>query len=178
MASGTALGLLFFMGIRFGSILCVTPFLILAIGVDDAYLMIHTWQRISKNLREHPTNDDSVSQRLSLVLIDTGPAILISALTNILADTVGSFTGSTEVTLLCIGNAASIFVDFIYQITFYSAVMAIVGKWEMRSEALKSQKSRYKLSIPIGDASLKTPEIKRVTNRPHKRTFFEVKVYS
>jgi predicted RND superfamily exporter protein len=174
MASGTALGLMFFFGTRFGSILCVTPFLVLAIGVDDAYLMIHTWQRISKELREHPSNDDSVAQRLSLVLIDTGPAILISALTNILADAVGSFTGSPEVTLLCMGNMVSIFVDFIYQITFYSAVMAIVGKWEMRSEAIKSQKNRYKLSIPIGDASLKMPEIKRVTSIPQKRMFFEV----
>ncbi|ETN81505.1 hypothetical protein NECAME_08473 [Necator americanus] len=32
MACGTALGALFFIGVRFGSILCVTPFLVLAIG--------------------------------------------------------------------------------------------------------------------------------------------------
>lgn len=147
MASGTALGLMFFAGVRYGSILLVTPFLVLAIGVDDAYLMIHAWQRVSKHLRENPSSEDCVAHRLSLVLIDTGPAILISALTNILADAVGSFTGSPEVTLLCAGNMSSIFVDFIYQITFYTAVMAIVGKFEMQNE----QNMRYKLSIPIGD---------------------------
>ncbi|CAD5208750.1 unnamed protein product [Bursaphelenchus xylophilus] len=154
MASGTALGLMFFAGIRYGSILLVTPFLVLAIGVDDAYLMIHAWQRVSKQMRENPTPEDSVAHRLSLVLIDTGPAILISALTNILADAVGSFTGSPEVTLLCAGNMASIFVDFLYQITFYTSVMAIVGNFEMRSE----QRMRFKLSIPIGAAeSVKNP---------------------
>ena len=50
MACGTALGVLFYMGIRFGTILCVTPFLVLAIGVDDAYLMVNSWQRIRKQL--------------------------------------------------------------------------------------------------------------------------------
>lgn len=136
--------------------------------------MIHAWQRISKEMKENPSNEDSVAQRLSLVLIDTGPAILISALTNILADAVGSFTGSPEVTLLCMGNMASIFVDFIYQITFYSAVMAIVGQAEMESEAIKSQKHRYKLSIPIGDCDLKNQKIKRLESQRQKRKFYEV----
>lgn len=68
-----------------------------------------------------------------------------------LADGVGSFTGSPEVTLLCVGNMASIFVDFIYQITFYSAVMgneiisfnyynhAISDRWEV-GNAIRGQK--------------------------------------
>ncbi|VDL83442.1 unnamed protein product [Nippostrongylus brasiliensis] len=86
MACGTALGGLFFLGVRFGSILCVTPFLVLAIGVDDAYLMIHSWQRVTKELRENPVKGDSAAYRLAQVLSDTGPAIMISALTNISAD--------------------------------------------------------------------------------------------
>ncbi|VDL86137.1 unnamed protein product, partial [Nippostrongylus brasiliensis] len=76
MACGTALGGLFFLGVRFGSILCVTPFLVLAIdsskamptypvGVDDAYLMIHSWQRVTKELRENPVKGDSAAYRLA-----------------------------------------------------------------------------------------------------------------
>ncbi|CAI4222495.1 unnamed protein product [Auanema sp. JU1783] len=134
MACGTGLGLLFAIGVRFGSILYVTPFLVLAIGVDDAYLMIHAWQRVTRKLRQNPHPDDSPAFRLAEVLADTGPAIIISALTNILADTVGTYTGSPEITLLAYGNMICIFVDFIYQITFYSAVMIIVGEFEMESE--------------------------------------------
>ena len=60
--------------------------------------------------------DDCAASRLAEVLADTGPAIMISALTNILADTVGTFTGNPECTLLAYGNMACIFVDFIYQV--------------------------------------------------------------
>lgn len=67
MASSTALGLLFFAGVRFSSILCVTPFLILSIGVDDAYLMLHSWQRVSKEMKQNPKCEDPVAYRLSLV---------------------------------------------------------------------------------------------------------------
>ncbi|KAK0423828.1 hypothetical protein QR680_008352 [Steinernema hermaphroditum] len=147
MACGTALGLLFFAGVRFGSVLCVTPFLVLAIGVDDAYLMIHSWQRVSRRLKQYPVQEDSVGYRLAEVLTDTGPAILISASTNILADAVGSFTGSPEITLLCIGNMGALFVDFFFQITFYTAVMAVAGHFEIEAE----KKQKNKLQIEIGD---------------------------
>nr|CDJ81478.1 Patched domain containing protein [Haemonchus contortus] len=102
--------------------------------VDDAYLMIHSWQRITKELRENPVKGDCAAYRLAQVLSDTGPAIMISALTNMSADAVGAFTSSPEITLLCYGNAACILCDFIYQITLYSAVMVLVGQFEIDNE--------------------------------------------
>lgn len=57
--------------------------------------MIHAWQRVTKKMNRNVVKEDSVAYRLSLVLIDTGPGILISALTNITADAVGSLTGFT-----------------------------------------------------------------------------------
>ena len=68
MATGTALGLLFLCGVRFGSVLCVTPFLVLAIGVDDAYLMLHSWQRIGRKANQESGEERAtVAQRLALV---------------------------------------------------------------------------------------------------------------
>ncbi|KAL3074938.1 hypothetical protein niasHS_014383 [Heterodera schachtii] len=143
MASGTALGILFFAGVRHSSILAVTPFLILALGVDDAFLMIHSWQLASKRRRHEGGRavmaHDALSVNLAVVdqlaevLEDTGPAILISTLTNIFADLVGAFLGSEEITLLCIGNIASIIVDFFYQITLFTAVLVICARRELIS---------------------------------------------
>lgn len=64
------------------------------------------------------------------MLEETGPSILISSLTNIMADLVGSFTGSPEITLLCVANIVSILIDFFYQITFFTAILVKVVIWE------------------------------------------------
>lgn len=84
-------------------------------------------------------------------------------MTNISADAVGSFTGSPEITLLCIGNMASIFCDFIYQITFYSSILAIVGYFEIRSEV----RSSYKLSILVGGSILTINEASNVSQNQY-----------
>ncbi|CAK5076535.1 unnamed protein product [Meloidogyne enterolobii] len=173
MASGTALGLLFFAGVRNASILGLTPFLILAIGIDDAFLMIHSWQMATskrrknnilpaaiisgdvitmeaeKRLKEQQRKqiDSSLAKQLTEVLEETGPAIMISALTNISSDIIGSFTGSPEITLLCVGNIASITVDFFYQITLFTSVLIICARFEFNQEVKNAQQNNKNMII-------------------------------
>uniref|UniRef100_A0A0K0G3N3 SSD domain-containing protein n=1 Tax=Strongyloides venezuelensis TaxID=75913 RepID=A0A0K0G3N3_STRVS len=138
MACATALAILFLCQMRFASILCVIPFLALSIGVDSSYLMIHEWQRVTKHCREAPSRRNStVCYRMAEVLSEVGPAIMISALTNIFADLVGCFTGSPEITLLCLGNLTTMFVMFIFQMTFYAGLMCLVGKHEIKQERVE-----------------------------------------
>uniref|UniRef100_A0AC35U2Z8 SSD domain-containing protein n=1 Tax=Rhabditophanes sp. KR3021 TaxID=114890 RepID=A0AC35U2Z8_9BILA len=135
MACATALAVLFVFNVRFASILCVIPFLALSIGVDSSYLMIHEWQRVTKHCRESPNRRNStVGFRIAEVLSEVGPAVMISALTNIFADLVGCFTGSPEITLLCVGNLTTMFMMFIYQNSFYAGLMSLVGRYEIGEE--------------------------------------------
>ncbi|XGW08317.1 hypothetical protein V3C99_010994 [Haemonchus contortus] len=94
MACGTALGAIFLMGVTFSPILRITPFLVLAISVDDSFLMIHAWNRIGKNRNEKM---QSRSQMIAQVLVETGPAIAISAFTNMLAFAIGSISSPFEI---------------------------------------------------------------------------------
>uniref|UniRef100_A0A9J2PDX6 SSD domain-containing protein n=1 Tax=Ascaris lumbricoides TaxID=6252 RepID=A0A9J2PDX6_ASCLU len=155
MACGTALGALFWMGVRFGSILCVTPFLVLAIGVDDAFLMINSWQRLfpQHDSQGQPKVTDA-SKRIEAMLEDIGPSVTITTFTNVLAFGIGALTPTPEIMLFCIGNASAMIVDLIYQITFFGSVMAIVTRREVEKErkALLDKTADGNCSKPLGSS--------------------------
>uniref|UniRef100_A0A183CA78 SSD domain-containing protein n=1 Tax=Globodera pallida TaxID=36090 RepID=A0A183CA78_GLOPA len=135
MSSATALGFMFLFGFRFASILCLIPILVLSIGVDSSYLMIHEWQRVIQHSRRQPNRRNChVGYRISQVLSEIGPAVLISTLTNIFADGCGWYTSSPELGGLCLGNLVSMMVAFFYQMTFYAGLMSLVGRYEIATE--------------------------------------------
>ncbi|KAK6051350.1 patched family protein [Cooperia oncophora] len=165
LSCSTALAMMFMCGIRFASILCVIPFLVLSIGVDSSYLMIHEWQRVTEHMRETPRKKDSVGQRMSEVLSEVGPAILISCLTNVFADAVGSFTSSPEITLLCTGNMLSMCVAFVYQMTFYAGLMTLVGRREIGEDL--EEKNRMAISIAENRVNI-AKHHRTLTRKPSK----------
>uniref|UniRef100_A0AC35U5B9 SSD domain-containing protein n=1 Tax=Rhabditophanes sp. KR3021 TaxID=114890 RepID=A0AC35U5B9_9BILA len=130
MSTATTFSLIVLFGAPFSPILAITPFLILAIGVDDCFLMIHAQQRFVKIKRKKLNSDylraEDVCECIAFVCVETGPSILLSAFTNILAFCVGSITSPPEIQLFCLGNALAIFIDTIYQVTLYAAILAFV----------------------------------------------------
>ncbi|KAL3119909.1 hypothetical protein niasHT_007037 [Heterodera trifolii] len=162
MATGTALGLLLLCGMRFSSILCVCPFLVLAIGVDAAFLMTHAWNRIAKEKREEEEEGDKrttkegqsddeierkVADTMAMVLMDTGPSILVSALANILADAIGCFIGSPEITLLCLANMAALSINLLFQCTYFVAVMGTVAIIERKTRKEKRTEMNWQFEF-------------------------------
>ncbi|KAI6242896.1 Sterol-sensing domain and Acriflavin resistance protein family and Patched family-containing protein [Aphelenchoides fujianensis] len=132
MATGTALGLMFWLGCRFGSILCVT-------GISgscnrNAYLMVNSWQQIRKRqekagkFHEQESTADRLESLLVGVMMDTGALRSRS---------------TPEIQLFSIGNALAITLDYVFQWTIFGAVMVIAGRWELRAEkqAGESEKS-------------------------------------
>uniref|UniRef100_A0A0N4ZHP3 SSD domain-containing protein n=1 Tax=Parastrongyloides trichosuri TaxID=131310 RepID=A0A0N4ZHP3_PARTI len=131
MACGTALGFMFWIGFKFGSILCVTPFLVLAIGVDDSYLMVNSWQRILSSYQAKSKSTLSAKEIFRDVIIDTVPSITITTLTNILAFGIGALTPTPEIQLFSIGNTIAIIVDYFYTWIFYGTILYLCGKKEI-----------------------------------------------
>lgn len=186
MAVATALGGMFWMGFRFGSILCVTPFLVLAIGVDDgewACRCLNRWLQFSlfngQCLATYPeqvslceyvvlqplllrlkgdfSNNQKAMKRTEMLeylmvemMIDTGPSISITTITNFLAFMIGILTPTPEIQLFSIGNATAIVLDWIYQWSVFGSFMILTGRWELREHdaSLSENGSAQKIVKP------------------------------
>ncbi|CAI5438990.1 unnamed protein product [Caenorhabditis angaria] len=108
-------GLMCWFGYPTFSIQCVTPFLALGIGVDDAFILLHRW-------KHHITIGDK-KRRLEQVIIDVGPSITITSLTNIIAFGIGFLTPTPQMSLFCLTASIALFLDYIFTYTILAPVV-------------------------------------------------------
>ncbi|EJW75405.1 hypothetical protein WUBG_13688, partial [Wuchereria bancrofti] len=67
-------GLLFRLGMPFNPVSCTMPFLILAVGVDDAFLMLGAWRTTNRRLL--------IEERMALTMSDAGLSITVTSVTD------------------------------------------------------------------------------------------------
>uniref|UniRef100_A0AC35G5Y7 SSD domain-containing protein n=1 Tax=Panagrolaimus sp. PS1159 TaxID=55785 RepID=A0AC35G5Y7_9BILA len=115
-------GLLFAMGIPYISQVTVMPFLAFTIGVDDTYVMLGAWQDTKRNLPPE--------KRMALALEEAGSAISVTSLTSVISFGIGTFSTTPAISIFCKFIAVAIAFDWLYQVTFFAAVMALGGKRE------------------------------------------------
>ncbi|ETN75219.1 patched family protein [Necator americanus] len=63
-------GIFFFLGVAFNPVTSTMPFLVLAVGIDDDFLMIAAWRELDRKIPLH--------QRVALVMADAGASITVS----------------------------------------------------------------------------------------------------
>ncbi|ETN71470.1 hypothetical protein NECAME_14197 [Necator americanus] len=91
-------GILSMLGFRINSLLFVMPFLIMGVGVDAAFLMINSWQKLKHNGNSHVERLVYKNLHLQyltktgLVYEDVGPSITITSVTNVLSFVIGAIT--------------------------------------------------------------------------------------
>ncbi|KAM3728002.1 Patched-related protein [Dirofilaria immitis] len=116
-------GIISLLGIRINSLMMVMPFLIMGIGVDDAFLMIHPWQRLA-------LHTSSVGIRLGLVFEEVGPSITITSLTNFISFSIGALTPTPEIRLFCMSTAIAMGLDYLYELILFGPVLALASYCE------------------------------------------------
>lgn len=108
----------------------VIPFLVLAVGVDNIFLIVHEFERLNVS---HP--DEEIDERISRALGRIGPSIFLSALTETVAFALGVFVGMPAVRNFAIYAAGAVFINAILQVTMFVSVLALNQK---RVESLRA----------------------------------------
>ncbi|OLL22746.1 Niemann-Pick type C-related protein 1 [Neolecta irregularis DAH-3] len=121
LSVSSSVGLFSFFGIKVTLIIAeVIPFLILAIGVDNIFLLSHELERI--NIR---FADELVPERIARTLAKVGPSIMLSATCQFVAFFVGSFVGMPAVRNFAIYAAGAILINAVLQITMFIGVLSL-----------------------------------------------------
>ncbi|XP_059827429.1 patched domain-containing protein 3-like [Hypanus sabinus] len=118
----TGFGLLVYCKVSFAINTANAPFLILGIGVDNVFIMLASWEKTNVN--------DSVEERASGAYSDAATSITITTLTDILAFYIGIMTPFPSVQSFCVYTGTTVLLSFIYNITFFGAILVLNGKRE------------------------------------------------
>lgn len=98
----------------------VIPFIVLAVGVDNIFLIVHEFERVNISHR-----DEEIAQRVALALGRMGPSILFSAITETVSFALGAFVGMPAVRNFAIYAAGAVFINAILQVTGFVSVLAL-----------------------------------------------------
>ena len=120
MSVAASVGLFAACGVKATLIIAeVIPFLVLAVGVDNIFLIVHEFERVNIS---HA--DESVADRIARALGRMGPSILLSALTETVAFALGAAVGMPAVRNFAAYAAGAVAINACLQVTMFVAVLA------------------------------------------------------
>ncbi|CAI5439952.1 unnamed protein product [Caenorhabditis angaria] len=147
MGIASAMGILTYLNIPYNDIIAVMPFLVVAVGTDNMFLMVASLKRTD---RTH-----AYPHRIAECMSDAAVSILITASTDALSFAVGTITTIPAVQIFCIYTMCALLLTFAYQLTFFCAALVYYTRWEeqgMHSVWLKpavSQESSNSMSWTV-----------------------------
>ncbi|KJX97178.1 patched sphingolipid transporter (Ncr1) like protein [Zymoseptoria brevis] len=121
MSVAASVGLFAAVGVKATLIIAeVIPFLVLAVGVDNIFLIVHEFERVNVS---HA--DEDVSERVARALGRMGPSILLSASTETVAFALGAAVGMPAVRNFAAYAAGAVFINAVLQVTMFVSILAL-----------------------------------------------------
>ena len=121
-AAGFGLSSLF--GLFFGPVHSLLPFILLGIGVDDAFVIVNAFNRERRGPRSTESNQDLV-QRAGRALARAGASVTVTSATDLVAFAISSTSAIPALSSFCAYAAISIFFLYVFASTFFSACMVL-----------------------------------------------------
>uniref|UniRef100_A0A914H0X9 SSD domain-containing protein n=1 Tax=Globodera rostochiensis TaxID=31243 RepID=A0A914H0X9_GLORO len=124
LALVSSFGFLLLLGIPYNVINTIIPFLIIAVGIDDMFVMNSCWDQSDPVLPP--------AERMAEMMQNGGVAVSITNITDVLAFLIGCITELPGIELFCLYAFAAVLFCYVYQLTFFAAFMAIMGNVEQQ----------------------------------------------
>ncbi|CAJ0930048.1 unnamed protein product, partial [Mesorhabditis belari] len=124
MGIASAVGGLVLLGVPYTDIVAVMPFLVVAVGTDNMFLMVACVRRTNRSW--------TVEQRIGECMSDAAVSISITALTDAFSFGVGTITTIPAVQIFCLYTCLALVLTFLYQVTFFCALLSLATEWEAR----------------------------------------------
>jgi Niemann-Pick C1 protein len=96
----------------------VVPFLLLAIGVDNMFIIVRAEKEVSDKV-------EKVEERIALALKEVGPSIFTAAFCESLAFFIGMLTKVPALESFCLVAGIGVLADFALQITVFLAALTL-----------------------------------------------------
>ena len=97
----------------------VIPFLVLAVGVDNIFILTQSIQR------DTPLPGEDVPTQISRIVGRVGPAMLLTSLSESITFFLGALTPMPAVRLFSLYAGMSVFIDFILQMTIFVSLITL-----------------------------------------------------
>lgn len=97
----------------------VIPFLILAVGVDNLFILVHAFQRL--DVKQYSSSSEAVADALG----EVGPSILLTAISQVCCFGIGALNEMPAVRTFALYATVAILFNFLLQITAFVALMTI-----------------------------------------------------
>jgi Niemann-Pick C1 protein len=121
MSVSASVGLFSAMGVKVTLIIAeVIPFLVLAVGVDNIFLIVHEFERVNLSFPEL-----DIPERMAKALGRMGPSILLSASTETVTFALGAAVGMPAVRNFAAYAAGAVFINALLQVTMFISVLAL-----------------------------------------------------
>ncbi len=98
----------------------VVPFLVLAVGVDNIFIIVQTYDR------QYSNSHLSIPERIGHVMTDIGPSLLISVISESVCFFIGGLVAKMPaVETFAYYSAVALIMDFLLQVTVFSAIFSL-----------------------------------------------------
>ncbi|XP_004465177.1 NPC intracellular cholesterol transporter 1 [Dasypus novemcinctus] len=97
----------------------VIPFLVLAVGVDNIFILVQTYQR------DERLQEETLDQQLGRVLGEVAPSVLLSSFSETVAFFLGALSVMPAVRTFSLFAGMAVFIDFLLQITCFVSLLGL-----------------------------------------------------